>query len=57
MNGPIPAVGHIPFPGHRTLKEVRQQREASGRELRAMEFGFNPESLEPPADALMEALK
>ena len=46
----IPAVGHMPFPGHRKVSQIwRAQASAKKREhlltRRAMEFGFDPESL------------
>ncbi len=47
---PLPAVGRIPFPGHRSQGEImRASITAQRRELlkvmRKMEFGFDPASL------------
>jgi hypothetical protein len=44
------AVGHMPFPGHRTCKTIRLQQEAArkreqGRKT-AMEYGFDPGCIE-----------
>jgi hypothetical protein len=45
-HSPRAAVGHMPFPGHRTQETIRLQQEAArkGRRM-AMEFGFDPDSL------------
>lgn len=45
-----PAVGHIPFPGHRTMATVWAQQSAARRreamkQREAEEYGFEPESL------------
>jgi hypothetical protein len=49
---PRAAVGHMPFPGHRTQAAVRAQQEAAKRRDRerepfrkAMEYGFDPDTL------------
>jgi len=46
------AVGHIPFPGHRTMATVMAQQAAARRRERevaghrnAMKYGFDPASL------------
>lgn len=47
---PRPAVGHMPFTGHRTVATIWAQQEAARRrelmrEREAMEYGFDPDSL------------
>lgn len=43
---PRPAVGHMPFTGHRTVATVWAQQSAARKRRKAMDFGFDPESLE-----------
>lgn len=42
---PKPAIGHMPFPGHRTVAEVWEEQERAARYRRAGEFGFDRSSL------------
>lgn len=51
MNDGVPraAVGHMPFPGHRTQLTIRLQTEAAKRRRdaqirRAKEYGYDPDS-------------
>ena len=38
------AEGHMPFPGHRTQKQIREASETA-RVRRAREWGYDPSSL------------
>lgn len=48
-NPPLPAIGHMPFIGHRTQRTIRLQREAAVKRVgsnsrlqRMIDYGYDP---------------